>query len=221
MRLHIHPSSLWIAYGIRRPSEVQARLPANLRLASVPLYANDKRPSPKLLFNAYDVTSEPRYMHGHRIDVQTIAYDTRRHTVHLVVLDCLTDAAHWDPSTGIRMYGNARCSRPSRGVGDDYTLHVTSLRDRGVLSLRARRGERRAVGWRFAVEANRKCYFRDLAAPFQMVFDEANVGRPVRELSVRTLTNTFWARERYEAPSHVFVHEQAMSFAMVNLTNFA
>ena len=117
MRLHIHPSSLWIAYGIRRPSEVQARLPANLRLASVPLYANDKRPSPKLLFNAYDVTSEPRYMHGHRIDVQTIAYDTRRHTVHLVVLDCITDAAHWDPSAGIRMFGNARCSRPARGGG--------------------------------------------------------------------------------------------------------
>lgn len=84
----IRPLSLWVAYTLTNPSAIQRRLPDNLRLAPVRLLSTDSKvaaPSPKLLFNSYDVSST--WMKGHRLDIQTFAVGVHKDTVHLVVLN--------------------------------------------------------------------------------------------------------------------------------------
>jgi hypothetical protein len=206
MRLTVLPNSLWIAYTLTRPEQVQRRLPPETRLVSLPLLADESVSTPKLLFNVYDVSSN--WMHGTRLEVVTLVQREREGTVHFCVLDCFTNTLQWDPERGIRL-GNAKITRPSPG-GDQYTLQIRSRYEH--LLLRARHGLVRPVHARFAVDANRVCYFGNSSRPFAMAFDDLQILQPVRDLVATELVNTYWADVRESDPSHLFLHPHAMDF---------
>lgn len=208
MRLTVLPRSLWIAYTITRPSSIRPLLPPDMDLAVSPLLTDEhaRLPSPKLLFNVYDVSSA--WMHGTRLEIVTLVRHRRTSRLHFCVLECFTNTLQWDPDRGIRL-ANAKITRPSPGH-DDYTLQVRSLKDR--LFLRARQGPTRPIDRRFAVDANRVCYFGTSSQPFAMTFDETQLMQPVRDVAVTSLENTYWQTVRARYPSHVFIHPHAMDF---------
>lgn len=76
MRLLVLPGSLWLAYPLRDAASkaaLESLIPNGFELAPVRLLATDDAKSePKLLFNAYRLSSVPPFMRGHRIDVQTL-----------------------------------------------------------------------------------------------------------------------------------------------------
>jgi hypothetical protein len=223
MRLRVHPLSLWLAYGVRDPRRLQALLPPELELEPVRLLADDAPSSvvPRLLFNAYDVSST--WMSGHRVDIQTLAVHRTRRTPHLVVLDVVTDAMHWDPVRGLQA-PNAVVSRPAadpspangRG-GNAYTLRVVHRRPAAtrdaLLDVRGRL-EARAIApdRRFVVDANRACYFGNDSLRVSMDFQADAIMHPVRLLARPHVTNELWRSWRHAHPSHAFVHERAMDF---------
>ena len=209
MKMKILPGSLWIAYSVRKPQALQSMLPSHLQLANIPILKGDTMPyAPKLLFNAYDV--ESTWMHGHRVDIQTIAVDKKRNTVHLVIFDCLSNTLLWDPLKGVQ-WGNADCVRPWKKNKTDFSLRVSKGSER-LKVLATRTNENTPIGWRFAVEANRECYFQGIDHPFPMSFDEQSIASPVKSLVIKNIENSFWKEFRYQKPSHIFLHEHEMIF---------
>lgn len=207
MRMRILPGSLWIAYTITSRPLIQTMLPESLELSSCSLLRDDASsfPTPKLLFNVYTVDSGIA-MNGIRTDVLTLARHRQNGTMHLVMLDCLTNTLQWNPKEGVGR-ANAYC----RHDRDANRWMVRTRND--LLRVEAQRSrERVPIDWTFAVEANLACYFQDVDVPFTMDFDEAQIMTPVRKLHPSRVINTFWRRCRSDRPSHVFLHEHAMDF---------
>lgn len=208
MRLQIRPPSLWLAYDLTRPDIVAKMLPEHLTLASVPLLRTDRCNGPKLLINAYDVSS--LWMNGHRVEVQTIAKDTRRNTIHFVILQCLSNVNQWDPLDGVQT-SNAVCRR--RHTDTTFDLSVTSKDKLGSFNVTGTYArDDTAVSRRFVVDANLECYYRTHPDPFPLTFDEDEVLHPVRRLTSVAIQNTLWSRVRKLRPSHVFVHRRPMTY---------
>ena len=211
MRMRISPGSLWLAYDVVRPKAIQQQLPPQLQLASSPLFADSADRQPKLLFNAYAVDS--RWMRGHRVDVQVLARHRRRGTLHLVVLDCVSDTLLWDPENGVRMPNAGRTWLDPRGARYVFDMRAAARPREPLLAVRGAKARALTrVGKQFAVDANRACYFGTHEAAFAMNFDEISVGRPVRRLVGVQAHNALWRDFRGEAPSHAFIHEHAMDF---------
>ena len=206
MKLKINPFSLWLAYDITKPSLIQGMLPTFLTLTSVPLYADDKRIVPKLLFNVYNINSF--WMKGTRVEIQTVALHKKKKTYHFVVLDCYTDTQQWTPLNGISA-PNAVCNFKSKNnfyyfdlEADEKKLEIHG----NILPLSTK------ISKQFAVDCNRACYFRDCDTAFKMSFDEAEIMRPVRRLSQTKISNTLWVPYRNKIVSHVFIHPKKMIF---------
>ena len=212
MRLQIQPLSLWVAYTITRPDAIEQMLPPNLRLASTRILSEDtsySSPAPKLLFNSYDVAST--FMRGHRLDIQTLAYDEDKKTIHLVLLDCLSNTFIWDPLNGVRS-GNAHVKRKHT----KKRFGPLSIARRGVpqLEVEGTMGDALVEPDRkFIVDANRECYFANVSAGYKMTFDEDAIMAPVKCLPLASVsTNKLWKSYRSPRPSHVFVHTMPMTF---------
>lgn len=210
MRLRIAPGSLWLAYTITSKSAIQSMLPRSLKLAAPAILQDDVSsfPTPKLFFNVYRVDAG-WMMQGMRAEVVTIARHVTTGCLHMVVLDCLTNTMQWDPVNGIKG-SNANFFRPRSVCGMNYGLGFRQGQD--ALILRATRERQRFLTREFAVDANRICYFRDTDTPYRMWFDEDNVMTPVRHLTPCDIQNTLWTSVRSARPSHIFCHEQSMTF---------
>lgn len=213
MRMTVRGGSLWVAYTLTRPRDVARLLPPHLELCGAPLLEDETAllPTPKLLFNAYEVVAP--WMHGHRLEVNVLGRDRRSGAVRFVVLDCLSDTLRWDPRDGVQG-ANARvlaaCADPHAFALETVGTSTTRRGERFAVT--GTYGDERAVDWRFAVEANRECYFGRGRTPFAMRFNESRVGRPVRALRGFTVANTLWRAVRSARPSHVFVHPHSMTF---------
>lgn len=211
MRMRVSPGSLWLAYSLRRRDVISDMLPAGLRLANSELLRGDGDHGAKLLMNAYGVRS--RFMTGHRVDVQVLAQDTLRKSLHLVVVDCFSDAMMWDPERGIQPPNAGKCFLHRRN--DKYKLRFATRRShaQALLSVTGVAEPVPApISWRFSVEANRRCYFAQSELEFPMSFDEEIVASPVRRLAHLNVTNSLWGDFRAEHPTHAFVHSCPMVF---------
>lgn len=214
MKFQVRPGSLWLAYAITQPFFIQDLLPRHLTLCDdVPLLAEESCDGiPKLLYNAYEC--ETPYMCGHRVEVQVLARDDARNTLHLVVLDCLSDTLQWDPERGIQL-PNA-CTGTMRLTQETtYTFCLQRKwwgRRNATFFVAAERSPRVVdLNPRFAVDANVECYHVG-GTCIDMEFDEANILQPVRPLVGVNVTNTLWNEYRDDTPTHAFVHEHAMYF---------
>ena len=212
MRMYIRPASLWLAYTLTDPRGIQRYLPPQLDLASHALLDDEASlvPTPKLLFNAYEVNSQ--WMRGTRVDVLTCARHAHTGVLHLVLLDCFTNTMSWDPSNGVQR-ANAfvrRQTRPRAANGGKYHLCMQSRGDK--FEVFGKLGRSRPINWKFAVQANRVCYFRSCSIPYAMQFNETSVALPVRDLTWVGVANTLWSGVRTRSPSHAFVHPHDMSF---------
>lgn len=215
MRMKVLPGSLWLAYDLRHTSQIEAMLPPHLTLCPVRFFEEEAAASsPKLLFNAYEVSS--RFMDGVRCDIQVLAEHQEHGTKHLVILDVATSTMQWDPVNGIRSPNTARGTAPPPTPGST-SLHLVSLPRSPEPSTTCLRV---SGHWKegdltpdrtFAVEGNRACYFRGSKMRFPMSFDEGEITAPVRRLSAR-VENGLWRRFRSERPTHAFVHPHTMSF---------
>ena len=209
--MRILPQSIWIAYSLTSPKTIESLLPRKLTIASSSLLKDDHEftPKPKLLFNAYNVESP--WMVGTRVDVLALARHIETKRLHLVILDCMSDVLRWNPSDGIQK-ANAHLKRRSPRAAnlDEYKLCIQNSRDE--LSFRASILEERAIDWRFSVEANRVCFYKNCDRPFSMQFNESCIALPVRRLSPLMLRNTLWSNVRSDKPTHAFLHPHSMSF---------
>ena len=213
MRLTVQPFSLWVAYAITAPRAVQRLLPDHLRLSPTKLLSTDRTSSCKLLFNSYDVTSSP-WMKGHRVEVLTMAFDPSEKTHHLVILDCLSNVASWDPVNGVQPANAQVKRRRMRSDATDFG-RLEIVKD-GVTQLEV--AGKTVPPYvvpdrRFVVDANRKCYFKNFPMGIDMTFQDESVMTPVLRLprsSVRR--NALWQAVRSPRPSHTFVHTREMGF---------
>ena len=209
MRLTILPGSLWVAYQMRNVARVNTLLPPHLHSTPVSLFEGDRKEC-KLLFNAFRVSST--WMQGTRVEVQTMARDSRSGSVHLVVLDCVSDVHRWDPTSGV----SPSNSKPSHVDFDGDELHFCIeqlfpssqlFRVQGNLSPVSTLPNRQ-----FAVDANRACYFGNDPIPLPMTFSEQEIMHPVRKLVRPRITNELWPSYRSQRPSAAFVHPRHMRF---------
>lgn len=210
MRMNILPGSLWLAYTITSRPAIQSLLPTSLELSSCSLLQDDASsfPTPKLLFNVYTVDAGLT-MQGVRTDVLTLARHRRDNTMHLVVLDCLTNTLQWNPIDGVKG-PNAYCKQTTKR--DNASSWIVRTR-KNLIMVDAIPAKQRDIDWTFAVEANLACYFQDVDRAYTMSFDEDEIMQPVRMLSpTRHVINTVWHKHRSRKPSHVFCHEHPMHF---------
>lgn len=215
MKMLVKPLSLWLAYELTSPEAIRPLLPPGMTLASLPLLEEDLHRrtmvprTPKLLFNSYDVSAP--WMNGHRLEIQTVAWNRVHGTYHLVVLEVLTNSNNWDPERGVTE-PNAHCRLSS--VGDDYTLNVREKARGGRLCVSGHILPRAVRPHdRFVVDCNLQCYFSSFPRPFPIRFDHEDVRHPVRRLaSNATIQNTLWQHVRKSRPTHAFVHTRPMRF---------
>ena len=215
MKLTIKPLSLWLAYDIKRPMLVQKMLPPELKLTSVPILEEDTRITPKLLFNAYDLSS--LWMKGCRVEIQTIAKHREKGTVHFVILECLSNVNQWDPKMGLTG-PNANCfkkhskttyrlnieKRPERHSNIPRTLQIN-----GTFSTKDTN-----ISPRFAVDCNYECYFGDHPMAFPLQFDKKQVTKPVNVLRRLRIRNNLWSDVRSSTCTHAFVHKSPMIYTV-------
>ena len=209
MRMAIRAGSLWLAYTLTKPQAIQDLLPPKLVLARSPLLEDEAAivKTPKLLFNAYDVASP--WMRGMRVDVVALTRHVDTDVMHLVVLDCFTNALRWDPVSGVRR-ANAYVKQCQPDRADEFKLLMRSRQE--AFDVVGHLGAVRDIDWKFSVEANRVWYFGDCPTPFAMEFNETLVAQPVRQLHTSDISNTLWRSVRSDKPSHAFVHPHAMMF---------
>lgn len=205
--MSVLPSSLWLAYTITSPKVIEKMLPNGLHLSRFPILDTDIFPEAKLLFNAYDVSS--KWMNGHRLEVVTLAQNRTSNKAHFVILDCITDTLQWDPNDGITL-PNA-CKSTPKDFNNDYSLKVRSKIGKKLI-VRGNPSTLSKMTWKFAIEGNKKCFYKNYPVGFEMSFDAKNILKPVRNLKVDILENTFWQDVREDLPSHIFTHEQVMDF---------
>ena len=211
MKLQIKPLSLWLAYNVIDPQYLQSLIPPSLTLSKLKLLNDDVKSEYKLLFNAYDVSSQ--WMSGHRVDIQTLAIDRNSNTPHLVVLECLSNTIQWDPKKGITLPNANYARNHQSGMKSkkyDFNLHVWNSNNRMVV--RSDRAGKRKLQRRFAVDANLKCYFGNHDEGFEMDFDHDSIMKPVTLLNTTSVVNTFWNNVKIGIPTHAFIHEQEMIF---------
>ena len=231
MKLLVHPRSLWLAYDMRHTNEIQQMLPSGLHVAPVRLFESDPAPRKRLLMNVYECSSS--FMNGARIEVQTFVYNAHKNTVHLCILDCISNTMQWDPVTGIHAR-NALLQSPtsssllqprdnddmrSASTGAQFHVHFTSPEQntthrKTILRVSARVGQQMESPTRpFVVDANRICYFRNCDTPFPMRFDVSEVAAPVVRLANARVTSNVLKRYRAQrSPTHTFIHRTSMAF---------
>jgi hypothetical protein len=208
MKLKILPNSLWVAYKLTDPDIVSNMIPKHLELSKVsPL--SEITEHEMLLFNAYAIRS--RWMNGHRIDIQTFARDKKHGTPHLVILDVITDTMNWDPINGITP-PNAQINYST----NNFTAASLSAIPRLVpsFSVCGNPFHVRKLNYDFAVNANRKCYYKDVPLGYEMTFKEQEIMKDVLDFKNLRIINTHWEGVRKSNPEVVFMHQQPMDFTV-------
>lgn len=209
MRLVIQPGSLWLAYDITHPAEIEKLLPPQLSLAeNIRLLDKDAQAGPKLLFNVYDIDS--LWMRGSRVEIQTIARHREHDTPHLVIFECLSNTMSWDPISGVAE-PNALCTRVRQPLKyPNFKINVTT--PNSTLIVDGDIGRYDQISYKFSVECNRQCYFGNFPTPFNMNFNDKEISKPIQRLKVPRVVNTHWKKVRKQSPSHVFIHPHRMCF---------
>lgn len=208
MKLKILPNSLWVVYKLTHPDIVSNMIPNHLELTKVsPLSGITEYEM--LLFNAYGIRS--RWMNGHRIDIQTFTRDKKTGTPHLVILDVITDTTNWDPINGITP-PNAQINYST----NNFTAVSLSATSRLVpsFSVCGNPFHARKLNYDFAVNANRKCYYKDVPLGYEMTFKEQEIMKDVIDFKNLRITNTHWRGIRKSNPEVVFMHQQPMDFTV-------
>tara|TARA_B100001175_G_C19431578_1_gene601485 strand:- start:146 stop:811 length:666 start_codon:yes stop_codon:yes gene_type:complete len=208
MKLKILPNSLWVAYKLTDPDIVSDMIPKHLELTKVSPLSESKEHE-MLLFNAYAIRS--RWMNGHRIDIQTFARDKKHGTPHLVILDVITDTMSWDPIHGITP-PNAQINYSTNNL----TAVSLSTTPRLVpsFSVCGNPSHARKLNYDFAVNANRKSYYRDVPLGYEMTFKEQEIMKDVLDFKNLRIINTHWESVRKSNPEVVFRHQQPMDFTV-------
>ena len=208
MKLKILPKSLWVAYALQNTEVVKNMIPKHLELAPVSPLSQVEQ-TEMLFFNAYSIKS--RWMNGHRIDIQTFARDKKHDTPHLVILDVITDTMNWDPIHGITS-PNAHISY---SLNNFTSVPLSDIpRPTPSFSVCGDPFNTKALNYDFAVNANRKCYYRDVPVGYEMTFKEKEIMEDVFELKNLRITNTLWEKVRKSNPEVVFMHQQPMDFTV-------
>jgi hypothetical protein len=145
------------------------------------------------------------------MEIQTFAFDPNKNTVHLVVLDCLSDVPMWDPVNGIQG-GNIDVVR--KRVKDDFGSIILKRKNDVHFHVNGSLCSTQVVPDRtFVVDANKECYFGNSYPGYKLTFDEDAIMGPVRCLPLNSVTsNTLWEECRSSKPSHTFVHQTPMVF---------
>ena len=208
MKLKILPNSLWVAYKLTDPDIVSDMIPKHLELTKVSPLSESKEHE-MLLFNAYAIRS--RWMNGHRIDIQTFARDKKHGTPHLVILDVITDTMSWDPIHGITP-PNAQINYSTNNL-TAVSLSTTPRRVHSS-SVCGNPSHARKLNYDFAVNANRKSYYRDVPLGYEMTFKEQEIMKDVLDFKNLRIINTHWESVRKSNPEVVFRHQQPMDFTV-------
>ncbi len=208
MRMNVRPHSLWVAYNLKKPTEISRLLPDHLKLSRIKLLKSDRTCSEKLLFNAYDIDSF--FMKGHRLEVVTIAEDEKK-MPHFVVLDCYSNTLKWDPYDGVR-FGDARCrtnvNRPKKKIS-----HYTRGRTNERFEVKGNLKKSMKMMRRFAVDANHNCFYRGHPTSISLEFDPNIVMQNVQTIHPIEIVNNMWSEYRGKL-THCFMHEQPMQFVV-------
>ena len=209
MKLTIFPNSLWLAYKLTDTDMVSNMIPKHLELSKVSPFSGIPMEE-MLLFNAYGIKS--KWMNGHRIDIQTFARDKKLGTPHLVILDVITDSMNWDPINGIT---------PPNAQIDYSTNNFTAVSTKSDIprlvpsfSVCGNPFHARKLNYDFAVNANRKCYYRDVPLGYKMTFNEEAIMKDVVDFKNVRITNVLWESVRKSDPETVFMHQQPMEFTV-------
>ena len=208
MKLNILPNSLWVAYTLKDTDTVSNIIPKHLELAKISPLSGIPADE-MLMFNAYGIKS--RWMKGHRIDIQTFARDKKHGTPHLVILDVITDTMNWDPVNGITS-PNAYIKYSSNNFTAVSLSNI--LRPIPCFSISGNSFNTRTLNYDFAVNANRKCYYRDVPVGYEMTFEEQEIMKDVIDFNNLQITNTLWEEVRKSNPEVVFMHQQPMDFTV-------
>lgn len=229
MHLRILPGSLWVAYTVTQPAALQQLLPPSLELARPKVFQDEAAlvQSPKLLFNLYEVEGGA-WMRGTRLEVVTVGRHRKTGKYHFCVLDCLTNTLQWDPVDGIsgpnarvvsqrtrspRWHSEGNC--PEFCTRVDATFLAEMRTSSHQFRVDALLGKARPISPRFAVEANRACYFSNVDVPYSMQFSETEVCQPVVTLLPKSpILNTLWSDWRSPYPSHACFHPHAMHYVV-------
>ena len=146
-------------------------------------------------------------MNGHRLEILTLA-KSKKGDVSFVVLDVLSDTLKWDPFQGIR-WADARCFTR---VQDGLIRHSTLSNQIG-LKIDGLMRKSTGIQPRFAVDANRRCFYRNSTMSIVMDFDKSTVLQDVTRVFPIRLENTLWQEYR-GALTHCFVHTKPMTFVV-------
>lgn len=210
MPIMVKPMSTWLAYRVRNTKQIQEYLPEGMELAPIRILSGDAA-EPKLLLNIYQAKAP--FFQGERIEVVTIVKQKNNpRNIHFVVLDCLSNTLHWDPIHGIRSPNMLSKFKTSENH------HQIELKNtQNFFSLNASFGERKRITKRFAVDANRLCFFRNSNEAIELKFDEEEVMKDVVSLSKLQLNTNLWKSFRGRL-THSFLHPHSMKF-VCNLKN--
>lgn len=207
MQMTVRPHSIWLAYELANRREIANLLPTGYYLADDirilkddPLYS-----SPKLLFNAYSIESP--FMHGNRLEILTLAKN-KQGEVSFVVLDVLSNTLKWDPFSGIKWAD----AQSSTRVKDRRVVHFTRSGKR-LLRLTGQMRRNAGIQSRFAIDANRRCFYRNSTLSIAMDFNTDAVMEDVTRVFPIDIQNTLWTEQRGRL-THCFVHTKPMTFVI-------
>lgn len=208
MNFNLNKDSLWISYPIngKYHFKLNEMIPSTHKLAKCKIFEED-RLDYRLFFNIFEVNTP--FFKGDRLEVVTLAQEKTTDDISFVVIDCFTNAMHWDPINGIQ---KSNCNFDKLINNNKYNIKINDNDDNIIFDLKSQKGKvRKSVLKSFSIYPNYKCFFKNFTTGYTLTFNEKQIDKKVLLINNYDLEHNIY-KDYIKELEHVFIYTNRMNF---------
>ena len=208
MNFNLNKDSLWISHLINGKfhSKLNNMIPNTHRLAKCKIFEEDSSDY-RLFFNVFEVNTP--FFKGDRLEIVTLAQDKITNDVSFVVIDCFTNAMHWDPINGIQ---KSNCNFNKLINNNKYNIKIKDNEDNIIFDIKSKKGKiRKSVLKSFSIYPNYKCFFKNFTTGYTLTFNEKQIDKKVLLINNYDLKYNIY-KDYIKELEHIFIYTDKMNF---------
>ena len=219
MNFNLNEDSLWITFPINHNyySKLNDLIPSTHTLAKCKIFEED-RLEYRLFFNIFEVNTP--FFKGDRLEVVTLAQEKLTDDISFVVIDCFTNAMHWDPINGIqqsnckfdKLINNNRYNIKIMSNSNSENLNTHESNQKTLFDLQSEKGKiRKSVLKSFSIFPNYKCFFKNFTTGYTLTFNEKQIDKKVLLINNYNLEHDIY-KDYIKELEHIFIYTNRMNF---------
>jgi hypothetical protein len=208
MNFNLNKDSLWISFPINNNyhSKINELIPNTHTLAKSKIFEEDLLEY-RIFFNIFEVNTP--FFKGDRLEVVTLAQEKITEDISFVVIDCFTNAMHWDPINGIQQ---SNCKFDKLINNNKYNIKINNNKNKPIFDLQSDKGKiRKSVLKSFSIYPNYKCFFKNFTTGYTLTFNEKQIDKKVLLINNYNLEHDIY-KDYIKELEHIFIYTNRMNF---------